>query len=151
VLLQTKYLAGFSGQAVRHALRTACPGGIEETGFCLAGALNEDSCQVLPIAHGEDGPEYDHHKSEWKSGWGHQGVEEKDVHDHRSKKHKREGHKAVCQEQQATDRLNAEDNHPVVGGEYGAKELGGQTRGRRHGKKVQEAVQTEDQKDQAQK
>jgi hypothetical protein len=99
---------------------------------------------MLLITQGEDGPEYDHHNSQRKSGWGHQSVDEKDVHDHRTKKHKREGHKTVCQEQQSAKRLKAENNHPVVGGEYGAKELAGDTSGKRHGKKVQETVQAED-------
>ncbi len=86
-------------------------------GSCLAGAMNKNSCEMLPIAQGEDGPEYNHHNSQGKSGWGHQSVNEKDVHDHRTKKNQREGHKAVCQEQQAAERLKAENHHPVAGGE----------------------------------
>jgi len=122
-----------------------------ELGACLAGALNKNSCKMPPIAQSQDGPEYDHDKSKRKSGWGHQSVNKEDVHDHRPKKNKRERHETVCQKQQAAEDLKAENNHPVVGSEYGAKELGGETCRRRHRNKVQEAVQTEDQEDEAKK
>ena len=70
-----------------------------EMGFCLAGALNKNSREVLLIAQGEDGPEYDHHNSQWKSGWGHQSVEEKDVDDHWPEQHQRERYKSVHQQE----------------------------------------------------
>src|ERR1700693_5249230 len=78
-------------------------------------------------------------------------MEEKDVDDHRAKDHQGEGDVAIHQEQHATEHVKREVDYPVLGNESGVKDLGGNAGGRRHGKKMQETVQAEDEEDETEK
>src|ERR1700682_3492012 len=143
--------ANFERNGRRHAVHcVTLPERFARMLLLLHRALNNDSGEVLLVSDRQNRPKDDHDNRQGKPGWRHESVEEKDVHDHGSKKHERQRNKAVHQEQQSSDDLNAENDHPVVGGEERAYELAGETRWRRHGNEVQKSVQAKDQEDQAQ-
>jgi hypothetical protein len=87
------------------------PGEMWDEELILLCALNKNACEMLLVAHGDNRPEQDHHNGQRKAGWRHQRVEKKDVYDHGAKKHQRQRDKAVYEQEESADGLNAEDDN----------------------------------------
>jgi len=79
----------------------------------------------------------------------HEGVEEDDVDDDWSEEGKRQRHVASREEQDRRDELEQEDGDEVVRDIERAHELSRQSGRRLHGDEVKEAVESEDEEDEA--
>src|SRR5258706_14265028 len=97
----------------------------------------------------EHGPKHSHEEGQRKPARGHQGVENKNVDDHRRQHGHRERHVTIGQQKYRCDDLKREDHPQIMRGVQGAHELSCNASRRGKGNKVQEAVQAENKKDYA--
>src|SRR6202051_661126 len=94
-------------------------------------------------------PQYTHEEGQRKPAWGHQGVENKNVDDHRRQHGHRERHVTVGQQKYRCDDLKREDHPQVMRCVQCAHELSCKASRRGKGNEVQEAVEAENKKDHA--
>src|SRR6266581_9083594 len=97
----------------------------------------------------DHGPQYSHKEGQRKPARGHQGVESKDVDNHRRQHCHRQRYVAVEQQKHTCDDLKREDHPQVMRDIKGTHELTSNTRWRGKGNEVQEAVQPHNKKDHA--
>src|SRR6266436_4470049 len=117
------------------------------------------SCSVLLEKTGESGPdaeEYNdpqhrHEESQRQTARKHQCVNEQNIDDDRSEQGKREWDVAINQEQGRRDNLEQKYRDQIMGDKERPNELAGRSGRRRAGNEVEEAVESEDQEDEAEK
>src|SRR5438445_3043592 len=97
----------------------------------------------------DHGPQYSHKEGQRKPARGHQGVESKDVDNHRRQHCHRQRYVAVEQQKCTCDDLKREDHPQVMREIKGTHELTSNTRWRGNGNEVHEAVQPHNKKDHA--
>src|SRR5437660_3823949 len=97
----------------------------------------------------DHGPQYSHEERQRKPARGHQGVERKDVDNHRRQHCHRQRYVTVDQQKYTCDDLKGEDHPQVMRDIKGTHELTSNTRWRGKGNEVQEAVQPNNKKDHA--
>src|SRR6266478_2184442 len=97
----------------------------------------------------DHGPQYSHEDGHRKPARGHQGVESKDVDNHRCQHCHRQRYVTVGQQKYTCDDLKREDYPQVMRDIKGIHELTSNTRWRGKGNEVQEAVQPHHKKDHA--
>ena len=98
-----------------------------------------------------DDPEHRYDESQRQTAREHQDVNEQNVDDDRSEQRQREWDVPIDQEQDRRNDLEQKYRDQVMGNEKRADELAGGSGGRRAGNEVEEAVQSEDEKDEAEK
>src|SRR5271169_5800639 len=97
----------------------------------------------------DHGPQYSHEEGQRKPARGHQGVENKDVDNHRCQHCHRQRYVTVDQQKYTCDDLKREDHPQVMRDIKGTHELSSNAPRRGKGNKVQEAVQPHNKKDHA--
>jgi len=105
-----------------------------------------------PDAQEDNDPEHRHDDGQSQTARSHQDVEEQNVSDDRSEQRQRERDVAIHQEQDRRNDLEQEYDDQIVGDKEGPNELASRS-GRRRGRgnEVEEAIQSEDKKDEAKK
>src|SRR5580700_1189087 len=91
--------------------------------------------QKLPHVDEDHRPQYRHEEGKWKPARGHQGVENKNVDDHRRQHGHRQRHVTVGQQNNSCDDLKREDHPQVMRGIEGTHELSGNAPGGGRGMK----------------
>src|SRR5204863_9739064 len=102
-------------------------------------------------AQEHDDPQHGHGESQRQTARKHQYVNEQNVDDDRSEQRQRERHVAIEEEQDRRNDLEQEYRDQVMGDEERPHKLTGSSGRRSCGNEVDEAVQSEDEKDQAEK
>jgi hypothetical protein len=123
---------------------------------CLSQARSCNALLHEPSERGADAQKHDdpkhrHDDSQRQTARSHQDVEEQNVDDDRSEQSEREWDVAIEQEQDCRDDLEQKYDDQIVGGKERAGELTGDSGRWRAGNEVEEAIQSEDEKDQAKK
>src|SRR6202049_4813004 len=119
-----------------------------QSGPCLQARLEQPGKGRLHVDE-DHGPQYGHEESQRKPARGHQGVENKNVDDHRRQHGRRQRYVTVGQQKYRCDDLKRKDHPQVVRGIEGTHELSRNASRRGKGNEVQEAVQAENKKDHA--
>ena len=97
-------------------------------------------------------PQHRHDESQRQTARKHQDVNEQNVSDNRSEQRQRERNLAIDQEQDRRNELDQKYDDQIVGDKERPDEpVRRSGRGRRRGNEVKEAVQSEDEKDEAKK
>ena len=117
------------------------------------------SCNALLEKTGESGadaqehndPQHRHDESQRQTARKHQYVNEQNVDDDRSEQRQREWDVAIDQEQDRRNDLEQKYRDQIMGDKKRPDELAGRSGRRRAGNEVEEAVQSEDEKDEAKK
>src|SRR5260370_42148517 len=122
----------------------------------VVGWLEWDGLTQEPIQGGANAqehndPEHRHDQSQSQTARKHQYVNEQNVDDDRSEQRQRERDIAIDQEQDRRNDLEQKYRHQIMGDKERPDELAGGSGRRRAGNEVEEAVQTEDEKDDAKK
>ena len=102
-------------------------------------------------AQEHDDPEHRHDESQRQTARKHQYVNEQNVDDDRSEQRQREWDVAIDQEQDRRNDLEQKYRDQIMGDKERPDELAGRSGRRRAGNEVEEAVQSEDEKDEAKK
>src|SRR6516165_4696979 len=97
----------------------------------------------------DDGPQHSHEERQRKSARGHEGVETKNVDNHRRQHGHRRRHVTVDQQKYTCDELKREDHPQVMRDIKGTHELCSNARRRGKVNEVEEAVQPHNKKDHA--
>jgi hypothetical protein len=102
-------------------------------------------------AQEHNNPEHRHDKSQRQTARKHQYVNKQNVNDDRSEQCQREWDKAIDQEQDRRNDLEQKYRDQIMGDKERPDELASRSGGRRAGNEVEEAVQSEDEKDKSKK
>ena len=97
----------------------------------------------------DDDPEHRHDDSQRQTARKHQYVNEQNVDDDGSEQRQREWDIAINQEKDRRNDLEQKYRDQIMGDKEGPDELASRSGGRRAGNEVEEAVQSEDEKDEA--
>ena len=129
---------------------------VDDSVTLLPRPLRRDA--LLPKAResGADAQEHDdpqprHDESQRQTARKHQCVNEQNVDDDRSEEGQREGNVAIDQEQDRRNDLEQKYRDQIMGDKERADELASRSGRRRAGNEVEEAVQSEDEKDESEK
>jgi hypothetical protein len=114
-------------------------------------ALLEKTGEGGTDAQKHNDPQHRHDESQRQTARKHQYVNEQNIDDDRSEQRQREWDVAIDQEQDRRNNLEQKYRDQIMGDEERPNELTGSSRGRSCGNEVEEAVQSEDEKDQAEK
>src|SRR6266481_4244371 len=122
----------------------------------LSHGLNCDALLQEPIKRGANAqehndPEHRHDQSQRQTAREHQYVNEQNVDDDRSEQRQREGDVAINQEQDRRNDLEQKYRDQIMGDKQRPDELASRSGRRRAGNEVEEAVQSEDEKDESKK
>jgi hypothetical protein len=117
------------------------------------------SCSALLPKTGESGahagedndPQHGHDEGQRQTARKHQDVDEQDVDDDRSEEGQREWDVAINQEQDRRNDLEQKYRDQIMGDKERADELASRAGWRSRGNEVEEAIQSEDEKDQTEK
>jgi len=104
-----------------------------------------------PDAQEQNDPQHRYDESQRQTARKHQYVNEQNVDDDRSEKGQREWDVAINQEQNRRNDLEQKYRDQIMGDKERPDELASRSRRRRRGNEVEEAVQSEHEKDQAKK
>jgi hypothetical protein len=119
---------------------------------CLScDALLEKTGEGGADAHEDHGPQHCHDQSQRQTAREHQEMNEQYVNDDRSEQCQRERDVAIKQEQNRRNDLEQKYRNQIMRDEERPDKLTGNSGRRRCGNEVKEAVQSEDEKDQAEK
>ena len=99
----------------------------------------------------DNDPEHRHDESQRQTARKHQYVNKQNVNDDRSEQRQREWDKAIDQEQERRNDLEQKYRDQIMGDKERPDELASRSGRRRAGNEVEEAVQSEDQKDESKK
>jgi hypothetical protein len=118
--------------------------------------LSRNARLQKPIESGTDAqehnaPQHRHDESQRQTARKHQYVNEQNVNDDRSEQRQREWDVAINQEQDRRNNLEQKYRDQIMGDKERPNELAGRSGRRRAGNEVEEAVQSEDEKDKAKK
>src|SRR5438477_13140040 len=122
----------------------------------LSHGLNCDALLQEPIKRGANAqehndPEHRHNQSQSQTAREHQYMNEQNVDDDRSEQRQREGDVAINQEQDRRNDLEQKYRDQIMRDEERPQKLTSRSGRRRAGNEVEEAIQSEDEKDQAKK
>src|SRR5207249_1117526 len=128
------------------------------TPICIGGD-SCSSCNALLEKTGESGadaqehddPQHGHDESQRQTARKHQCVNEQNVDDDRSEQRQREWNVAINQEQDRRNDLEQKYRDQIMGDKERPDELASRSGRRRAGNEVEEAIQSEDEKDEAKK
>ena len=123
---------------------------------CLSQPLSQNARLQEPTERGADAekrgdPEHRHDDRQSQTARSHQDVEEQNVSDNRSEQRQRERDVAIDQEQDRRDDFEQEYDDQIVGDKERPDELASRSGRRRAGNEMEEAVQSEDEKDESKK
>ena len=124
--------------------------------YCLSHGLNWNALLEEPGESGadtqeDDNPEHGHDESQRQTARKHQDVNEQNIYDDRSEQRQREWNVAINQEQDRRNDLEQKYRNQIMGDKERPDELTSRSGRRRTGNEVEEAVQSEDEKDEAKK